>query len=517
MKKGLRWKIILTVGIAVLAIYLAYPPAKKINLGLDLQGGIHLVLQVMTDDAINIETDQEITRLQDQLKKQNFTFKAVVKGKIGEISVQGISSDQEGKIRDLLDENFREWDSAFVGDTASLILKAGVMQYLRDQAVNQALETIRNRVDQFGVAEPTIQRQGLTGDRIIIELPGVDDPDRVKDLIKTTAILEWKLVKAGPAPDEKTLLEPSEGKVPEGEEILRGDPKRTEGGYYLVDQVAVVTGKDLRMVRRTTDEWNTPAVSFSLNPEGGRRFETVTRENIGKEIAIVLDNKIMSSPRVETEIPAASGGIIRGRFTQEEAEDLVVMLRAGALPAGIKYLEERTIGPSLGADSIRKGLISCIVALLLVMAFMVIYYRLAGVNAISALILNMVLLAGALGYFKATLTLPGIAGVILTIGMAVDANVLIFERIREELLAGKSIMSSIATGFSRAFSAILDSNLTTIISAIFLFQFGTGPVKGYAITLIIGIAASMFTAVFVSRLIFDVTTAKKKRTDKMSI
>jgi preprotein translocase subunit SecD len=305
--------------------------------------------------------------------------------------------------------------------------------------------------------------------------------------------------------------------VPEDAEVIKGDSKRTEGGYYLVERVAVVTGRDLRMIRRTTDEWNSPAVSFSLNPEGGRRFETVTRENIGGQIAIVLDNKIISSPRVETEIPAASGGIIRGRFTQEEAEDLVVVLRAGALPAGISYLEERTIGPSLGADSIRKGLLSCIVALLLVMAFMVIYYRLAGVNAISALILNMVLLAGALSYFKATLTLPGIAGIILTIGMAVDANVLIFERIREELLAGKSIMSSIATGFSRAFSAILDSNLTTIISAIFLFQFGTGPVKGYAITLIIGIAASMFTAVFVSRLIFELTTAKKKRTDKMSI
>jgi preprotein translocase subunit SecD len=517
MKKGLRWKIILTVGITLLAIYLAYPPSKKINYGLDLQGGIHLVLQVMTDDAINIETDQEITRLQDQLKKQNFTFKTVVKGKIGEISMQGISPDQEGKVRDLLDENFREWDHTFVGDTASLVIKAGIVQYLRDQAVNQALETIRNRVDQFGVAEPTIQRQGLAGDRIIIELPGVDNPDRVKDLIKTTAILEWKLVRAGPAPDEKTLLEPFGGTVPEDAEVLRGDPKRTEGGYYLVERVAAVTGKDLRTVRRATDEWNSPSVSFSLNPDGGRRFETVTRENIGKEIAIVLDNKIISSPRVETEIPAVSGGIIRGRFTQEEAEDLVVVLRAGALPAGIKYLEERTIGPSLGADSIRKGLISCIVALLLVMAFMVVYYRLAGVNAISALILNMVLLAGALGYFKATLTLPGIAGIILTIGMAVDANVLIFERIREELLAGKSITSSIATGFSRAFSAILDSNLTTIISAIFLFQFGTGPVKGYAITLIIGIAASMFTAVFVSRLIFDVTTAKKKRTDKMSI
>ncbi len=517
MRKGLRWKAILVVGVTALAIYLAYPPAKKISLGLDLQGGIHLVLQVVTEDAVTIETDQEITRLQDQLKKKDITYKTIVKEKLGQISIQGIPADQEGKLRDLLDESFKDWDHTMIGDAATLTMKLGVQQYLKEQAVTQALETIRNRVDQFGVAEPTIQRQGLAGDRIIIELPGVDDPERVKNLIKTTAILEWKLVKAGPAADEQTLLSPYDGQVPEDAEVIRGDPKRTEGGYYLLDRVAVVTGKDLRTVRRSVDEWNSPAVSFSLNPEGGRRFEKLTAENIGNSIAIILDNRVISAPRVESRIPAASGGIIRGRFTVEEAEDLVVVLRAGALPASIKYLEERTIGPSLGADSVRKGLASCIVALLLVMTFMIVYYRLSGVNAVVALFLNMVLLAGALGYFKATLTLPGIAGVILTIGMAVDANVLIFERIREELLAGKSVLNAIATGFSRAFSAILDSNLTTIISAIFLFQFGTGPVKGYAVTLIIGIAASMFTAVFVSRLIFDLTVAKKKKREKMSI
>ncbi len=517
MKKGLRWKIILTLAVTLLALYLAYPPKEKINLGLDLQGGIHLVLQVMTDDALNIETDQEISRLQDQFKKSEITYKTIVRSKPGEISIQGLSPEQEGKSKNILDENFQEWDYTFIGETASLIMKAGVKQYLKEQAVNQALETIRNRVDQFGVSEPTIQRQGMAGDRIIIELPGVDNPDRVKNLIKTTALLEWKLVKAGPAADEESLLSAFGGTVPEDAEVVRGDPKRTEGGYYLVERVATVTGKDLRTVRRSQDEWNTPAVSFSLNPEGGRRFEKVTGDNIGKQIAIILDNRVISAPRVEDKIPATSGGIIRGRFTAEEAEDLVVVLRAGALPAGIRYLEERTIGPSLGADSIRKGLLSCIVALLLVMGFMIFYYRLSGVNAIIALILNMVLLAGALGYFKATLTLPGIAGIILTIGMAVDANVLIFERIREELQAGKSVASSIATGFSRAFTAIFDSNLTTIISAIFLFQFGTGPVKGYAVTLIIGIAASMFTAVFVSRLIFELTVGRKRRAEKMSI
>jgi preprotein translocase subunit SecD len=517
MKKGLRWKIILTLGIVALAIYLAYPPGKKINRGLDLRGGIHLVLQVITQDAINIDTDEEINRLRDQLQKKNLTFTNIIKGRVGQIIIQGASPDQEGADRDVLDENFRNWDYVFVGADATLTMKPEVQMYLRDQAVNQALETIRNRVDQLGVAEPTIQRQGLAGDRIILELPGVDNPERVKNLIKTTAILEWKLVKAGPAPDEQTLLADFGGTVPEDAQVVKGDPKRTGGGYYLVERVATVTGKDLRTVRRSQDEWGSPAVSFTLNPEGGRRFEKVTGENIGKAIAIILDDKVISSPNVETAIPAASGGIIRGRFTIEEAEDLVVLLRAGALPAGIKYLEERTVGPSLGADSIRKGLSAGVAAILLVMAFMVIYYRLAGVNAITALVLNMVLLFGALAYFRAALTLPGIAGIILTIGMAVDANVLIFERIREELLAGKSVLNSIATGFSRAFTAIFDSNLTTIISAVFLFQFGTGPVKGYAITLIIGISASMFTAVFVSRLIFDLTVAGKKRKEKMSI
>ena len=517
MKKGLRWKIILTLGIIALAVFLAYPPKEKINLGLDLRGGIHLVLQVITDDAINMDMDEEINRLQDQLKKKNLDFATVVKGRIGHIDIQGINPDQEGAVRDLLDENFQSWDHVFVGTTASLTMKGQVQMYLRDQAVNQALETIRNRVDEFGVAEPTIQRQGLAGERIIIELPGVDEPERVKELIKVTAVLEWKLVKAGPAPDEASLLAPFGGTVPEDAEVVKGDPKRTTGGFYLVERVATVSGKDLRVVRRSQDEWNSPAVAFSLNPEGGRRFEKVTGENIGKQIAIILDDKVISSPVVETTIPATSGGIIRGRFTDEEAEDLVVVLRAGALPAGIRYLEERTIGPSLGADSIRKGLSAGIAAILLVMAFMIIYYRQAGANAVTALILNMVLLFGALSYFRAALTLPGIAGIILTIGMAVDANVLIFERIREELQAGKSTLNSIATGFSRAFTAIFDTNLTTIISAIFLFQFGTGPVKGYAITLIIGITASMFTAVFVSRLIFELTVAGKKRKEKMSI
>lgn len=513
MRKGLQWKAALVVLVIALSIFLAYPPGEKINRGLDLKGGIHLVLQVITDDAVNIETDLQIGLLEDQFKRKDISYETITKGKTGQFSVQRTNPDQEGQIKNLLDDFFRDWDHAIIGNTVSLSMKPTLVQYLKDQSVNQARETISNRVDQFGVAEPTIQRQG--DDRIIVELPGVEEPDRVKNLIKTTALLEWKLVKAGPTPDEATLLSEFGGQIPPDMEVLRGDPKRTEGGYYLISRVASITGNDIRSVRRSVDEWNNPSVAFTLKTDGARRFERVTSENIGKPLAIILDGKVLSSPTIEDRI--RDSGIIRGRFTIEEAEDLVVVLRAGALPASIKYLEERTIGPSLGADSIRKGLTASLAALLLVILFMVFYYRLAGVNAVTALILNMVILAGALAYFKATLTIPGVAGIILTIGMAVDANVLIFERIREELASGKSILSSIATGFSRAFTTILDANVTTIIAAVFLFQFGTGPVKGFAVTLIIGITASMFTAVFVSRLIFDITLSRRKKRDKLSI
>ncbi|OGD23568.1 MAG: protein-export membrane protein SecD [Candidatus Aminicenantes bacterium RBG_13_59_9] len=515
MKKGLQWKLILTLGITALAIFLFFPPKDKIKLGLDLKGGIHLVLQVMTEDAVTIETDQEISRLQEQLKKKNITFKAMAKGEIGKFTIQGLGADQEAGLKTILDENFQEWDYSFLGETVSLQMKDAAVRYLKEQAITQALETIRNRVDVMGVSEPMIQRQGMAGDRIVVELPGIEDPERVKSIIKTTAILEWKLVRAGPAPDEAALLASTGGVVPDDAQVIKGDPKRQEVGFYLVDKVATVSGKDLRTVRRSADEWNSPAVSFSLDPDGGRRFEKATGENIGKQIAIILDNKVISAPRVESVIPAATGGIIRGRFTVEEAEDLVVVLKAGSLPAGIRYLEERTVGPSLGADSVRQGLISFLVAIVAVMSFMIVFYRLSGLNAVVALILNMVILFGALAYFHAALTLPGIAGIILSVGMAVDANVLIFERIKEEKALGKGILSSISTGFSRAFSAIFDSNLTTIISAIFLFQFGTGPIRGYATTLIIGLVANMFTAVFVSRLIFDITVPKSAK--KLSI
>lgn len=515
MKKRLRWKVILILLIIALAVVLSYPPGEKIELGLDLQGGMHLVLQVITDDAINAETDQAILRLQEQLKKKNIGYETMPKGEIGRFSVQGIDPSQEVDIKEILEDYFRDWDYTIIGSTLSLSLKSGVAMHYREQSVRMSQETIRNRIDELGLAEIPIQRQGgYGGDRIIVELPGVENPERVKNIIKTTAFLEWKLVHAGPAPDEETLLKDLGGKLPEDKEILRADPSSSEKGYYLVDRIAPITGQDLRNARRSVDQWNNPAVAFMLNSDGAKRFYKFTSDNIGKLLSVILDNRIYEVATIEDRI--SDSGIIRGTFTIEQADDLSMVLRAGALPASIKYLEERTIGPSLGADSVRKGLFSIIAAFILVILFMLFYYRKSGLNAIAALILNILILMGALAYFKAALTLPGIAGIILTIGMAVDANVLVFERIREELSTGKGILNSIASGFARAFRTILDANVTTIIAAIFLFQFGTGPIRGFAITLIIGVTASMFTAVFVSRVIFDVGSARKKR-EKLSI
>jgi preprotein translocase subunit SecD len=509
MRKRLLWKLVLTLAVIVFSFFIIF--WNKIHLGLDLKGGIHLVLQVMTEDAINAETDAEITRFQDLFKKNSILFKTAAKERPGRFAITGVDMSQETKIRDLVDRYTRDWDYSFVGDRMNFSLKTTAVQFLKDQAVSQTLETVRNRIDQFGVSEPLIQRQGE--DRLVVELPGVDDPERVKNLIKVTAVLEWKLVKGGPAPDEETLLKDYGGKVPEDMDVVPGDPKRGHSGLYLLNKVAAITGKDLRTVRRSVDEWNNPAVAFTLTPDGANRFDQVTSENIGKLLAIVLDGRIQSAPVINARI--SDSGIIQGNFTAEEAEDLVVILKAGALPAGIKYLEERTIGPALGSDSIREGLAAGLVAVISVMGFMVMYYRLSGINAVVALILNVTILFGALAYFKANLTLPGIAGIILGIGMAVDANVLIFERIKEERAVGKNVLSAIGLGFNRAFSAIFDSNLTTVISAIFLFQFGTGPIKGYAITLIISLAANMFTAVFVSRLMFDM--AVRKTAKRLSI
>ncbi len=513
MKRKVEWKFILIFLVIAFSIYFMLPPSEKIKLGLDLKGGMHLVLQVVTDDAVKMERDQEILRLKSLLEDEGIKVGNIYGKGIATIVVEGVPADRESDFDAVIKANFvSNWEySGVVEGKAELTLKPKVISSIRENAVEEALETIRRRVDEFGIAEPVIQRQGIKGDQIVVELPGVDNPKRVRALIKNTALLELKLVKDGPFPTKEEALKKYGGKLPEDLQILPSKGK----GYYVVERAAAVTGRDLKTARRCADKYNLPAVCFQLNAEGARKFEKVTSQNIGRQLAIVLDNVIESAPNIRSTI--FDSGIIEGSFTSEEAHDLALILRTGSLPASIKIIEERTIGPSLGADSIRKGLKASILALILVMLFMIVYYNLAGVNATIALLMNMLIIFGALALFRAALTLPGIAGIVLTIGMSVDANVLIFERIREELAAGKSPLAAIDAGFSRAFTTILDANLTTIIAAIFLFSFGTGPIKGFAVTLIIGILASIFTAVFVSKAIFELIYFGKRKVEKISI
>ena len=488
-----------------------------IRLGLDLKGGIHLVLQVQTDDALKIEADEAIAHLNEQNKEQNLRLGTVNRTGPASFTVTVNADTDQDKLQDAVKRFLPGWEFTRQGTVWAFNLAAPARKNLSEEAVAQAVETIRNRIDQFGVSEPVIAREGEN--RIVVQLPGVDDPRRVKDIIKSTAFLELKLVVAGPLSDRAALLQPTGGQVPADAEIVEGnsadqDPTSPRV-YYLLQKAAAVTGRDIKNARPSQDQNNRPAVSFSLKADGASKFEKVTGGNIGKQLAIVLDNRVQSAPRIDGRI--SDSGIITGSFTPERANDLALILRSGALPAGLVYLEERTVGPSLGLDSIRKGITAAILGALLVFATMVVYYRRSGFNAVLALILNAVILLGVLAQFGATLTLPGIAGFILTIGMAVDSNVLIFERIREEIREGKTPKTAIENGFSKAFLTIVDTHVTTVVSALFLFQFGTGPVKGFAVTLIVGLAASMFTAVYVSKTIFMLEYGARERVESVSI
>ena len=519
MQRKLMWRWVLIGVVTAAALFFMWPPDKKIHLGLDLRGGIHLVLKVNTQDAVRAEVDDAMERVRVDLTEKGAPPASLQRLPEGNGFTFGPAPNTPAKTLDkVIDDRLAEF-SLSRGVQITATLKPEVARAIRDIAVRQGLETIRNRIDQFGVAEPVIQRQGIEGDRIVVQLPGVDDPARVKDLIRATAFLEIKPVVRA-APTEESLLAAPNNQVPDDSEVVTGDIEDLEGRvtgkeYYLLKKVSVVTGRDLRNARRSQDQFGQPAVSFTLNPEGATKFSAYTGAHIGDRMAIVLDNKVRSAPVIRGHI--SDSGIIEGNFTVQGAEDLALVLRAGALPASITYLEERTVGPSLGRDSVIRGLRAGLVGLALVVGFMLFYYKGAGINANVALILNSVLLLGAIGMFKATLTLPGIAGIILTIGMAVDSNVLIFERIREELELGKTVRNAIDLGFQRALSAIIDSNLTTIISALFLFQFGTGPIKGFAVTLAIGLTISMFTAVFVSRSIFETLLSRRAKATTLSI
>jgi preprotein translocase subunit SecD len=488
---------------------------KGVRLGLDLRGGIHLVLQVNTADALKAERDDAAEQLQTQAREQGFTIGATEYPSDRTFAVSVTPQTDERKLDETVKRFLPDWTVAAGGGKWTFTLKDLSRRQIEENAVAQAVETIRNRIDEFGVAEPLIARQGT--DRILVQLPGIDDPKRVKDLIKSTAFLELKLVVGGPSSDRTALLAPHGGQLPANLELVEGSAVagQREQVWYLVQKAAVITGRDLKNARPTQRQLGGNAVTFFLNAAGAEKFASATGANVGKQLAIVLDKRVKSAPTINEQIH--DQGEITGSFTPEEANDLALVLRAGALPAGLTYLEERTVGPSLGLDSIKKCETASVVGALFVFAAVVVYYRLAGLNAVLALILNAIMLLGAMALFGSTLTLPGIAGFILTIGMAVDSNVLIFERIREELRAGRAPKTAIENGFSKAFATIIDTHLTVIISAIFLFQFGTGPVKGFAVTLILGLLISVFTAVFVSHTIFELMYGRRQHIDALSI
>jgi len=493
-----------------------------LKLGLDLRGGIHLVMQVKTADALRVEAQDTLEHVKDEGTKRGVPVNPAGPADSTGFTLKLDEKTDQAKLKDLVrstlqstawsvDERGREWKIGF---------KDVERNAIEDQATRQAVETIRNRVDALGVAEPVIQRQGT--DRIVVEIPGVDDPSRVKEIIGTTGLLELTLVddKGGPYPSAEAAKAAYGGTIPEDLRIVEGfsedaDARTRTPVYYVLKRAAAVTGRDLKNARVDRDKFNQPAVMFFLNAAGATKFAKVTGENINKHLAIVLDNRVQSAPVINSQIKES--GIIEGNFTPEKADALALVLRSGALPAEMIILEERTVGPSLGLDSIKKGVLASVVGMICVFVVMLVYYRLAGVNAVLALVLNALILLGAMAYINATLTLPGIAGFILTIGMAVDSNVLIFERIREEMDNGKAPKPAIDLGFKRAWGTIVDTHVTTISAALFLFQFGTGPVKGFAVTLVIGLLASVFTAVFVSHLLFDLIYGPKERVESLSI
>ncbi len=482
---------------------------ENIRLGLDLKGGTHLVMQVQADEAIAYITNNNVIKGKDDLKKDGIQYTDIKATAPGLIVVENQNPADHEKIKEKFYTFMPSdgWDASTSSNPASVTFKLTqrFANQIRKEATEQAKTIIEQRINQFGVAEPTVQLRGREEDhQILLQMPGVDNPERVKELLKVTARLEIRAAN-GQKFDTKEQAEASlAGDA--SKEVLPYLEKKVDGtsdnGWYIVDKAAVIDGNDLREARGVPNQRGGFGyyVGFSLKPGGSEKFGTWTENNIGNYLAVVLENKIRSVAVVRGKI--TDSGQIEGNFTQQQAEDLGLVLRSGALPAGITYIEERTVGPSLGADSIRQGILASVVGLGLVILFMLGYYRLSGVNAVVALILNLIILLAGLVLFSATLTLPGIAGVILLIGMAVDSNVLIFERIREELRAGKIVSSSVETGFNKALVTIIDTHVTTIVSSVFLFIFGTGPIRGFAVTLTIGLLANLFTAVYVSRSMF---------------
>jgi preprotein translocase subunit SecD len=526
---NLRWKVVTILAVFVVFFALGVYPIlasryrlpspgwlqeKQLKLGLDLKGGVHLVLRVQTDDALRLVTDQEMERLREELRTKNIPVANISAPDSTHFRVEGVPGASDAAFRTAANEVQANFDrGSGLNGAYTFSMKPNIQQNLRDESVVQARQTIERRINELGVAEPSIAQQGA--DQILVQLPGVSDIEHAKSIIGSPGLLELKIVEGAPSASKEALM--VNGQIPQGMDIVPGVGSAGDAStiYYMVKKVAAVTGQDLRSARASVDENNRPAVSFTLSNEGGRKFGKVSSENIGRQLAIILDGRVQSAPTLESKIN--SEGRITGSFTPEEVADLSLKLRSGALPAKLDYLEEQTIGPTLGADSIRSGVAASAVGLGLIIVFMLFYYRASGVNAVVALIFNLVILLGMMAYIGAVMTLPGIAGFVLTMGIGVDSNVLIFERIKEELEAARGVRASINAGFNRVFWTLFDTHIAALISVAFLFQFGTGPIRGFAVTLFFGLISNLFTSIFVSKTLFELALGKRQQVTALSI
>jgi preprotein translocase subunit SecD len=522
-------KTIVIVATILLCIYgiIGIPKSKadleanlehNIRLGLDLKGGSHLVFQVQVQDAVRTIADHAIEQMKYEAGKQGIAIPSVDRNDPQtieqadsiQINIHGVPVNKTSEFRTLMGERFPEWNLTPVNASDyRMTLKPSELIDIKRRAIQQCIETISNRVNALGLTEPVVQQRGRADAdyEILVQLPGIDDPAHVMEIIGEAAQLEIVEVKEGPFASQDSALQQKGGILPVNTRLVPWTrPEGTE--WYLVSRSAVITGEDLRHARANQDDFRKWEAEFTLSQAAGDRFARFTGANVGNRLAIILDNQIKSVASIKDKI--SDSGRINNLASQQEATDLALVLNSGSLPASLKPEEQRVVGPSLGADSIKQGIIAAIAGLLAVVVVMLVYYKKSGVNAVLALILNTIILMAALSYFSATLTLPGIAGVVLTIGMAVDSNVLIFERIREELRTGKGVIAAVDAGFGKAWWTIVDTHVTTIVSCLFLFLFGTGPVKGFAVTLVIGLFANVFTAVWVSKTIFDFELSGKQ-------
>jgi preprotein translocase subunit SecD len=541
MKTNLRYKFFFIIGVVLVCIYgiIGLPKSKdelianwheRIHLGLDLRGGTYLVVQVQQQDAFNQEASSDADRLKEAARKANIPVgevsvdeaKSIQDAKSAAIVVKGVPSTMAGTFRSLVTEQLPEWVLTSQGLTDyRLTLKPTSALALWKNTLELSKNTIDKKVNALGLTEATVQQRREDADsELLVQMPGTDDPTRVKQIIQTAGVLELYDVKAGPFASREEALAQQGGVLPVGTKLI-GQPAvggitSKGGGVYVVARTPVVRGPDIMDAKPESGTMpGTFNTGFVLSQEAARRFGEFTASHIGSPLAIVLDGKVLEAPNIKNQI--TDNGVIEGQNSQQEAKDLALNLKAGSLPASVKYEQENTVGPSLGADSIRQGFIAGIAGVLAVIVVMLFYYKKSGLNAVLALVLNAIILIACLSYFDAVLTLPGIAGIILTIGMAVDSNVLIFERIREELRAGKAVIPAVDAGFGKAFLTIIDTHITTVVSCAILFLFGSGPVKGFAVTLVIGLVANVFTAVFVSRFIFDWELSRPKPVQQLSI